>query len=394
MSVLEKGQDVLPIRDDFGELDDILGEIAGPPATKVPDPLDEVLSEVAALPNLEATDDLDSLLSEIAAPAQNGAAGNLDDILDDLVAPSKAEAAADLDSLLSEIAGPAQSEAASDLDDILNDLAAPAASGANDGFDDILSELAGPAKADPADGFDDILSELTGPTIVEEPDDDFVAMLSEIAPYHPADEVDVPIVAKEPGPRAKGGRLLRAFRPSLKGKREISRKAYLGMHGAIAALTLAVIGQAAFILTRPAHAPVKAAHAPPPIKVTIVPVDYSKVDLDRYIGKVRSLSEGGRDMLRHPRVKSAVLDLDSGEELYKDLRSLAARSPAADRMTIRDNRVTIVSCDGAVCADKSFKLVYDIRDKHAAVCVTKKYLNGSWLSYSYSREGFSEQASC
>lgn len=335
-------------------------------------------------------DGIDDLMGELAAPASDA----LDDILGE-IAPPAAEAAAAID----------------DFDDILSEITGPADTAPADDFDELLGQIAGPANAEPFESLDDVLNDLDAapPAAVEavekkssrkrmapaapaEQDeaatDDLDAMLDQVA-AQPAGEQSAPAVPQKK--RAGIGKRLRALIPNLEGTREISRKRYVLTNGLVAVLGVAVIGEAAVLLTRPAPVPAPARQT---VAVTVVPVDYSKVDLKRYVGKVRALPEGGRDMLRHPEVKSAVVALEGGETLYKELRKLAARSPLADRMDIRDDRVTIASCAGPACTEKSFKLVYDIRHEHAWVCMTRKYINGAMLSYRQGPDGYTEVPRC
>jgi len=89
-----------------------------------------------------------------------------------------------------------------------------------------------------------------------------------------------------------------------------------------------------------------------------------------------------------------VLQLDNGEQIYDELVKLSRLSKTADLVAIGDNRLTITSCNFATCSDKSFKLVYDLQHERATVCMTEKYLNGSYLSYAYGPDGYSEVPSC
>lgn len=328
----------------------------------------------------------------------------------------------DFDDILGEIAGPAKAEPADDLDDILSEIAGPATVEPADGFDDILSEIAGPAKAEASDSLDDILGEVAGPAKAPtadegkangarmraapvkpaEEEDDLSAMLNEMAPASAAkvEAASAETTSEAPGMAAKAAKLAGSALSPLQGTRQISRKAYFGLLGTIGVLGIATLGQAAFILMRP-HAATPAGHAPaghgahaPVPAVPLIPVDYSKIDLTRYRDKVRALGEGGRDMLRNPAIKKAVLELDNGEALYDELRKLARLSKVADLVSIGADRLTINSCNLAACADKSFKLVYDLQRERASVCMTEKYLNGSYLSYSYGPEGYREEPGC
>jgi len=232
--------------------------------------------------------------------------------------------------------------------------------------------------------------------------DDLSAMLDEMANQAPP-AVAAPVeeasaeIPKKPGIGAKLGKL-GGLVPSLKGTRQISRKAHVALVGAIALLGLTTIVQTTYIL-RASHGAPATGHAVAGQEgqapaVPLVPVDYSKMDLTRYRDKVRALGEGGRDMLRNPAIKDAILQLDNGEQLYDELVKLSRLSKAADLVAIGDNRLTINSCNFATCSDKSFKLVYDLQHENATVCMTEKYLNGSYLSYNYSPEGYSEVPSC
>lgn len=449
VSVLEKTSGLAPVLDEFGELDDILGEIASPAPAKLVDPFDDILGDLAE-PAPAKGDDLDDILGEIASPAPAKSADPFDDILGELAesVPSKADELDDIlgeiatavpakpadpfDDILGELAEPVPAKA-DQLDDILGEIATPAPAKPVDPFDDILGELAEPAPAK-ADEFDDILGDIASPPPAKAGDDiedilgeasqpvavksaepksrkrtkaapepeqpeDVSSDLGTIAPSEPetsepvGDALEAPMLQTVQGGKRKG--LLGAFPPKLGGTRQVSRKAYAAMQAAIVVLGLTAAAEAAVILTHPATVLGAVGHGPPPVvKVTVVPVDYSKVDLERYVGKVRSLSEGGRDMLRHAKVRTAIIGLDGGEQLYKDLRAIAARSPAADRMTIRDDRVTIASCDGPACGDRSFRLVYDIRHEQAAVCTTERYPDGSLTAYGYSINGNSLLPHC
>ena len=192
--------------------------------------------------------------------------------------------------------------------------------------------------------------------------------------------------------RALAGPASLAATAPFRGKREISRLTFAGMVAAIGALGTAVVGQATYIVARPSGA---AHHAPaPPPARTIVPVDYSKVDMTLYHDKVRALPEGGRDMLRNPAIKEAVLYLDNGEMLYEDVVDMARGNAAADRVDIRDDQVTISSCEGVICPSKSFKLIYRLQSEDATVCVTERTGEGLARSYSYGPKGYREWPSC
>ncbi|MBW8753032.1 MAG: hypothetical protein JF595_02595 [Sphingomonadales bacterium] len=365
-------------------------------------------------------DDLDDILGEITGLDQVTPVDSLDDILEAIAGPAKTEAADPFDDILSELAGPAPAQPADDFDDILSEFAGPALAptAAAEGFDDILSEIAGPAPAAPSASLDAILGEVvapagtaaasdkpqggrkraakSGPT---EESDDLSEMLDAVAPL-PAEAQDgAATVPDKPGIAAKARRVTGSAMRPLRGTREISGKAYFGLLGLVGLFGLTAIGEGAVLVMAPApavHAPGPAHHGgpAPAAVVPLLPVDYSKIDLHRYRDKVRSLGEGGRDMLRNPAIKKAILELDNGEELYDELRALARGSAAADIVLIRNDRLTIASCNTPVCGDKAFKLAYDLRREDASVCVTEKYLNGSYLSYSYGPEGYSEQPNC
>lgn len=428
------GPTVVPVLDGLDEeFDDLLGEILAPPQPEPVDDLDDLLGELAEPAEELPADDLDDILGELAAPAAAAPAHDLDDILGELAGPAAAEPATDdLDDILGEIAPPVTAEPADTLDDILGEIAGPAKTEPADDFDDILGEIAGPAKSEPADDFDDILSDIAGPAKVEaslddilgevapvvappvaakappkrkqakDETDDLSAMLDEMTPQAPA-PAPAPVeeasaeAAKKPGIGAKLGKL-GGLVPSLKGTRQISRKSYLGLVGTAALLGLTTIVQTTYILTASHEAPAAghaaAGHEGQAPAVPLVPVDYSKMDLTRYRDKVRALGEGGRDMLRNPAIKDAILQLDNGEQLYDELVKLSRLSKAADLVAIGENRLTINSCNFATCSDKSFKLVYDLQHENATVCMTEKYLNGSYLSYNYSPEGYSEVPTC
>lgn len=427
------GPTVVPVLDGLDEeFDDLLGEILAPPMPEPApeDDLDDLLGELAELEAEQPVDDLDDMLGELAPPVAAAPVDDLDDLLGEIAGPAVAEPAVDdLDDILGEIAPPVTAEPAETLDDILGEIAGPAKTEPADDFDDILGEIAGPAKDAPVDPFDDILSDIAGPAKAEaslddilgevapvavavaqpkaapkrkpakDETDDLSAMLDEMTPQAPAPAAEpVEEVAaepkKKPGIGAKLGRLV----PSVKGTRQVSRKSYLGLITTAVVLGLTTIIQTTYILTVPHGAPA-AGHAPAghggeAPAIPLVPVDYSKMDLTRYRDKVRALGEGGRDMLRNPAIKDAVLQLDNGEQLYDELVKLSRLSKAADLVVIGDNRLTINSCNFATCSDKSFKLVYDLQHENATVCMTEKYLNGSYLSYNYSPEGYNEVPSC
>lgn len=400
---------VVPVLDGLDEeFDDLLGEIVAPPKPEPFDDLDDLLGELAEPAAAKPVDDLDDLLGELTEPADA-----LDDILGEIAGPAPAEPIDDLDDILGEIAGPAKTVPADDFDDILGEIAGPAKTEPADDFDDILSDIAGPPKAEAS--LDDILGELAPVAVppvappkakasrkaAKDETDDLSAMLDEMAPQAPspapapAEEI-IAEPAKKPGLGAKLGKL-GGLVPSTKGTRQISRKSYLGLVGGVAVLGLTTIVQTTYILTASHEAPAAghgaATHGEAPA-IPLVPVDYSKIDLTRYRDKVRALGEGGRDMLRNPAIKDAVLQLDNGEQIYDELVKLSRLSKAADLVAIGDNRLTINSCNFATCSDKSFKLVYDLQHESATVCMTEKYLNGSYLSYAYGPDGYSEVPSC
>lgn len=426
------GLTIVPVLDGLDEeFDDLLGEILAPPPPPEPvDDLDDLLGELAEPVAEQPVDDLDDILGELAPPAAAPPADDLDDLLGEIAGPAAAEPVVDdLDDILGEIAPPAAVEPADTLDDILGEIAGPAKTEPSDDFDDILGEIAGPAKDAPADDFDDILSDIAGPAKTEaslddilgevapvvvpatqpkaapkrkpakDETDDLSAMLDEMAPQVPAPAVEpAEEVAAEPKKKPGIGAKLGGLVPSVKGTRQISRKSYLGLVATAVVLGLTTIIQTTYILTVPHGAPAAghgpAGHGGEAPAIPLVPVDYSKMDLTRYRDKVRALGEGGRDMLRNPAIKDAVLQLDNGEQLYDELVKLSRLSKAADLVAIGDNHLTINSCNFATCSDKSFKLVYDLQHESATVCMTEKYLNGSYLSYNYSPEGYSEVPSC
>jgi hypothetical protein len=405
--VLDAGLQIVPISSDFDdELDDILGELVDETAKPAPKPA-AILHVVGA----EAGDTLDDILNGLAEPDSPTAEAGFDDILSEIAGP---EPTVDFSS---------QPTPEPDLDDILSALEAPAApAGLDASLDDILGEVA-PAPQ-PESSLDDILSQLTAPAapVVEQSLDDILSEVGRATPS-PVETVVAPAPVVAPGPvpptppaaaigdgeasparkpgfGARIARLAGSLTSKIKlprlqagGTRQISHKAYFSLIGLTGLFASVAVGEAVFIIARPAaHAPARAVHVPG--GTTLVPVDYSKVDLDLYRDKVRSLGEGGRDMLRHARIKAAVVGLDNGEQLYADLRALAARSPAADRIDVQNGRVSISSCAGGACADKSFKLVYDIARETASVCLTEKYIDGAMMSYSYSAEGYRERPGC
>ncbi|MEJ5976112.1 hypothetical protein WG901_05675 [Novosphingobium sp. PS1R-30] len=420
-------------------LDDILGELAPAPADVV-DSLDDILGEIA--PPTAAADSLDDILGEIA-PVES-----LDDILGEIAPPARVETVESLDDILGEIAPASSAQPAESLDDILGELAPlPPVESLDDilgelaplppaeSLDDILGELAPlPAPIDAGESLDDILGELAPPAPAADPvvetkakgkkrgekevapveapeamSDDFNAMLDEMAASMPDPVVESASEAegegteegedgskKKPGLvtklRALAGKAVVAVATPFKGKREISRMTFAGMIASIGVLGTAVVGQATYIIARPSGA---VHHAPEPAPArTIVPVDYSKVDMTLYRDKVRSLHEGGRDMLRNPAIKEAVLNLDNGEMLHEELRELARGDAAADRVDIRNDQVTITSCEGMICPAKSFKLVYRLQTEDAVVCMTERTGEGLARSYSFGPDGYHEWPSC
>jgi hypothetical protein len=392
-AVLEKTSGTVPVFDEFGEIDDILGELSGPAPAKPLDEFDDLLDEIAEA-SPPKPDELDDILGELAGPPSVKPVDEFDDLLDEIA----------------EASPPKPDE----LDDILGELATPVPGTPVDEFDDILSEMANSPPARPADNLEDTLGEApaSAPADAAEPKPRKRAKAASqpAAMEHIHEAENIPSPEPETSETAlgaleapaiatvRGGKrrsMVGAFRPNLGGTRQVSRKVHAAMQAAIVVLGLTAAAEAAVILTRPATASGAAGHGPPPVvKVTVIPVDYSKVDLGRYVGKVRTLSEGGRDLLRHPKVRAAIIGLDGGEQLYKDLRAIAAHSPPADRMAIRDDRVTIASCDGAACGDRRFRLVYDIPHEQAAVCTTERYADGSLTSYGYSMSGNSLLPHC
>jgi hypothetical protein len=296
-------------------------------------------------------------------------------------------AVVEIDDILGEIDAPARVEEPDySLEDILGDFDAPPPPATDESLDDFLADLAAPVQAAPAESLDavpDALAPLPEPapdSLDGAPDAVDVAPEGVEAGADPA--IEVPEISP---PKHRFGLL------SLSGTRQVSRKAHLALIGLTGLFGLVAAAEAAFIVT---HGGGHGDTRPKRVVVTMAPVDYARIDLGRYVGKRRALREGGRDMLRNGAVKAAVLELDNGEDLYRDLRDIARHSPTADRMTIGGDRLTIVSCDTGVCGDKSFRLVYDLLRKRASVCVTEKYLNDSFLSYSYSEQGYSEVPAC
>jgi hypothetical protein len=379
VAVLEQAPTVVPVFDGIDEeFDDLLGELVAPPKAEPVDDLDDILGEIAGPAKMEPADDLNDVLGEISVPAEAEAVDDFDDILGEIAGPAKTEPADDFDDILSDIAGPAKVEAS--LDDILGELAPAVASAADESKAKASRKRAAPARDET---------------------DDLSAMLDEMTPQapSPAPAEEASAETKKPGIGAKVAKL-GGLLPSLKGTRQISRKSHVGLVGALGLLGLTTIVQTTYILTG-SHEALSAGHAlaahgerTPAAAIPLVPVDYSKMDLTRYRDKVRALGEGGRDMLRNPAIKNAILQLDNGEQVYDELITLSRLSKAADLVSIGENRLTINSCNLAACADKSFKLVYDLQHETATVCLTDKYLNGSYLSYSYSPEGYREEPSC
>ncbi|MCW1428611.1 DUF935 domain-containing protein [Novosphingobium sp. JCM 18896] len=427
------GEIAPPAAEPVDALDDLLGEIAPPAAAEPVDALDDLLGEIAPPAAAEPVDVLDDLLGEIAPLAPAEPVDALDDLLGEIAPPAAAEPVASLDDLLGEIAPLAAPEAAESLDDILGELAPLPPAAPVDDLDDLLGELAPlPASADFGESLDDLLGEVA--PVVEpaataktkakggEPSepvmpeaeapaplsDDFSAMLDEMtaAMPEPVAEEAEPAEAEvaeegEDGPkkpgivtklRALAGTAVVVAAAPFKGKREISRMTFAGMIASIGVLGTVVVGQTTYIIARPSGV---VHHAPEPAPArTIVPVDYSKVDMTLYHDKIRSLPEGGRDMLRNPAIKEAVLNLDNGEMLHEELRELAQGNAAADRVDIRDDRVTISSCEGMICPAKSFKLVYRLETEDAVVCISERTGEGLPLSYSYGPDGYHEWPSC
>lgn len=301
---------------------------------------------------------------------------------------------------------PAANDTSDDLDDLLGEL--PGQDAELDELDELLAEMGGLCEPgqidDDLDDFDDGLSEVSEPVPANVSGGKVAPPAKGRAPVEAEGaaepESEPEVAAEQPEPvearQAKRGFMAKlpkiSLKPQLAGTREISRKAHAGLVALTAVFGVTAVGEAIYILMRPAHAP--AAHVVRHTKVTLIPVDYAKVDLTRYRDKTRMLGEGGRELLRNPAVKTAVLNLDNGERLYDDLRKMAQGNPVANHIAIRDNRVIIVSCNGPVCGDKSFKLIYHIEREDAAVCITEKYLNGAFLSYRYGADGYTEQPNC
>lgn len=310
------------------------------------------------------------------------AVAEIDDILGEIGVPAWIEGADGL----SAIAEPAYS-----LEDILGDFDALEPAVTDDGVDDILSEIGAPVQAEPAESLDDIPS-ASAPLSAQAADapDEVLDAVDATPPEAQANAVSATDQTEAVQTKRRAA-LPKLGLPSLGGTHQISRKAHLTLIGLTGLFGLTTAAETAFIVV---HQVGKSDANPKALVVTMAPVDYAHIDLKRYIGKRRALQEGGRDVLRNGAVKSAILDLDSGEDLYRDIRAIARRSPVADHMTIGGDRLLVASCDIGVCGDKSFRLVYDLVRQRASVCITEKYLNNSSLSYSYSEEGFSEVPGC
>jgi hypothetical protein len=319
------------------------------------------------------------------------------------VVPVVADTFEDDDGLLGEIVGPATPAPAGSLETASDEL------DLEDPDEDILGALAEPPIA-AVDDLDDIFADMVPPSGTEQSGASRAISPPSPEPVEVLVEADspgstLPEAAVEGGPShpeagksgvaVKRHRLGGRFLPRLAGTREISRKAYAGGLGLIVLLTIVSVGQAALILAGPASATGHGHGVPVPAAVAApLPIDYATVDLERFIDKSRSLPEGGRQILRNPAVKEAIVELDSGEQLYQQIQSLASLSPTADLATIRNNRVRISSCNAADCGDKAFQLTYDIGRGSAVACVTEKYLNGAFVSYRYGPEGYEEVPHC
>jgi hypothetical protein len=297
-------------------------------------------------------------------------------------------AVVEIDDILGEIGAPARTdEPAYSLEDILGDFDASPQAVAEDGFDDFFTDVGAPVQAAAVESPDSIPHALAPLPTADSLDEALGAVV--IAPSGDEADVDPPIEEPEAIP-AKRSHPKTGFL-GLGGTRQISRKAYLALIGLTGLFGLTAAAETAFIV---AHGIGHGDTKPRRVVVTMAPVDYAHIDLKRYVGKRRALHEGGRDVLRNGAVKAAILELDNGEDLYREVREIARHSPTADHLAIGDDRLTVASCDTGVCGDKSFRLVYDLVRKQASVCITEKYLNNSFLSYSYSEEGYSEVAGC
>jgi hypothetical protein len=321
--------------------------------------------------SVDAFDDDDGLLGEIVGPEVPTSGSAFELVPDD---PDPVEPLEDLLGALAE----AEDEAGVDLDDILEDTAAPLAPE----LDTLLEEQSGA----PPGGVTPDPSAALAPAEIDAP-----AAPGPAAPGQQGADAAIAARLIAPKLRKRSGGLM----PRLSGTREISHKAYAGGLAGIVLLTCVSVGQAAIILARPVPTGGPIHHASSPVPVpAVLPINYATVDLERFIDKTRSLSEGGRQILRNPVVKEAIVGLDGGEQLYRQIETLAAESDAADRATIRHNRVHINSCDAADCGDRAFQLTYDIERKSAVACLTEKYLNGAFVSSRYSPDGYQEVPHC
>lgn len=318
---------------------------------------------------VDAYEDDDGFLGEIVGPATPVRDAMFEPVPDELDPEGPPE---DLLGALVET----QDASHDDLDDILDDMVSPAASALESGAGERSAVV-------PDEGMRDA-SEAFAPAETNAPAGSTVATPS--ADHQPTDKP-----ASVSKPHKLTGRLL----PRLSGTREISRRAYAGGLAVIVLLTCVSVGQAAIILARPVSAGGQSQHVSSPVAVpAVLPINYATVDLERFVDKTRALSEGGRQMLRNPVVKEAIVGLDSGEQLYQQIEALAASSDEADRASIRNNRVRITSCNAADCGDRAFQLTYDIQRKSAVACITEKYLNGAYVAYRYGPDGYQEVPHC
>jgi hypothetical protein len=356
----------------IAEIDDILGEI-GVPAIAGPEDGRDVVGDISGP---ETASSLDDILREFGSSAPlEPPAESLDEVLSEIAPAPKPEPKEDLDDILGELAPAAKAEPADSLDD--TGVAAPGLP-ARVGRSNLVGDLAKQTEAKQTEAQQ---------TEASDSDDAFPEVAA----------VDFSGIASEPEPPAEMSRVAPATfagavrLPSLSGTRQISRRAHLGLIGLVGLFGLTAAAETAFILV---HGAGSYDTKPRRMVVTLAPVDYAHIDLTRYVGKRRALREGGRDVLRNEAIKVAVLELENGEDIYRAIRDLARRSPAADRLSIADDRLTVASCDAGVCGDKSFRLVYDLAHKHASVCMTEKYLNNSYISYNYDEVGYTEVARC
>jgi hypothetical protein len=342
--------------------------------------IDDILGEISAPVKVEAEDEpaysLDEILGEFDAPTQGAKGNSLDDVVDEIV-PRPVKPRDHLDDNPGGIAAPVKAGPSALPDALQGKFAQPSRDGTVECLEDLVGAIAPVAEAKPAKG---CLGTFARLATIPEAADGLPGALGDVV---------------SAGPVAAERRRLAFFKipdlPGLSATRQISRKTYLGMVGLIGLLGIIAVAETAFILI---HGVGQAETKPKTVVVTMAPVNYAHIDLQRYMGKRRALHEGGREVLRNEAVKEAILELENGEELYRDVRAIARRSPAADRMTIADDLVTVVSCENGACGDRSFRLVYDLVRKHASICMTEKYLNNSTLSYSYSEAGYSEVKSC